>query len=45
MAKYLSETDGSNVPDGEFKSMITTILTGLKKRVEDISEINNTDKE
>ena len=28
----------SDMPDGEFKAMIIRILTGLEKRVEDISE-------
>ena len=33
-----SEKDISNVPDRDFKVMIIKILTGLEKRVEDISE-------
>ena len=37
----LSETDLSYMPDKEFKVMIIKILTGLEKRVEDISEIPN----
>ena len=38
MAGDLSETDISSMPDGEFKTMIIRILTGLEKRGEDISE-------
>jgi len=38
----LSKTDISNIPDKEFKVMILRILTGLEKRVEDISKIFNT---
>ena len=34
----LSETDINNMTPGEFKLMIIRIVTGLKKRVEDISE-------
>jgi len=34
----LNETDISSMPDGEFKAMITRTLTGLEKRIEDISE-------
>ena len=36
-------TDLRNMPDTEFKVMIIKILTGLEKRVEDISEILNTE--
>ena len=43
MARDLSETDISNVPDGEFKALIARILTGLEKRVEGISETINTE--
>jgi len=38
MSRDLSETNISNMPDGEFKAMIIRILTGLEKRMEDISE-------
>ena len=38
MAIYLSETDTSNMSDGQFKATIIRILTGLEKRIEDISE-------
>ena len=43
IAKDLSETDKSNIPDREFnafffKVMIIKILTGFEKKVEDISE-------
>ena len=31
MARDLSKTDMSNVPDGEFKVMIIRILIGLEK--------------
>ena len=31
MARDLSETDISNIPDGEFKVMIIGILTGFGK--------------
>ena len=34
----LSKTQISNIPDTEFKVLIIKILTGLQKRVEDISE-------
>ena len=33
-----SEKDISNVPDRDFKVMIIKILTGLEKKVEDISD-------
>ena len=32
MARDLSKTDISNVPDGEFKGTIIRILTGLEKK-------------
>ena len=38
MARDLSETDINNIPNGEFKATTTRILTGLEKRIEDISE-------
>ena len=37
MARDLGKTDISNMPDGEFKATIIRILTGLEKRIEDIS--------
>ena len=37
-AIYLREIDISNMTDREFKVMIIRILTGLEKRVEDMSE-------
>ena len=43
MARDLSETDISYMPDRELKLMIMKILTGLKKRVEGITEILNTE--
>ena len=42
MPRYLNETDISNMPDREFKGMIIRTLTGLEKRVEDMSETLNT---
>ena len=33
MARDLSKTDTSNMPDGEFKATIIRILTGLEKRI------------
>ena len=41
----LSETDVSKMLDGVFKAIIIRILTGLEKRVEDISETLNTEIE
>ena len=32
------------MPDREFKVMVVKILTGLEKRVEDVSEILNKEK-
>ena len=40
----LSKTQISNIPDTEFKVLIIKILTGLQKRVEDISETLNKEK-
>ena len=37
-ARDLSETETSNMLDGEFKGTIIRILTRLEKRIEDISE-------
>ena len=38
----LSKTNIRNMPDKEFKAMIKRILTGLEKKVEDMSETLNT---
>ena len=38
MVRDLSETDISNMPDGEFKATMIRILTGLEKRMEDINQ-------
>ena len=43
MDRDLSETDKSNVPDGEFKTTIIRILTGLEKRMEGISDTLTTE--
>ena len=40
-ARDLSKIDISYMPDGEFEAMIIKILTGLEKRVEDISKTIN----
>ena len=40
-ARDLSEMDISNMPDREFKTMIIKTLTGLGKKMEDISETLN----
>lgn len=46
MARDLTETsDISNTPVGEFKAMIIRVLTGLEKRVKEMSENINTGKE
>ena len=34
----LSETDESNMPDGEFKATIRILLTGLERKIEDVSK-------
>lgn len=39
--KELNETKLSNMPDKEFKIRIVRILTGLKKRMEELSETFN----
>ena len=39
----MSKTEISNMPYREIKAMIIKILTGLEKRVEDISDILNKD--
>ena len=41
MARHVSETDVSNMPDSEFKVMIKRILTRDEKTVEDMSETLN----
>lgn len=38
MARDLNKTVKSSMTNGEFKAIIIRILTGLKKRMEDISE-------
>ena len=43
IAKNLKGTDIKNMPDREFQVMIIKILTGVEKRVEDVSKILNTD--
>ena len=37
------KTDVSNMSDREFKAVIIRILTGLEKRVEDMSDTLNTE--
>ena len=44
-ARDLSEMDISNMPNGVFKTIIIKILTRLEKRMEDISETLNTEKQ
>ena len=43
MARDPGKTNISNIADTEFKAMIIRILTGLEKRVEDMSETLNTE--
>jgi len=43
-AREQSKMDRSNMPDRKFKAVLIKILTGLEKKVEDISETLNTDK-
>ena len=43
MARDLRETDISNIPDGEFKATIIRILTGVEKKIEDISKTLTTE--
>ena len=43
IAGDLNRTEISNAPDRKFKVMIIKILTGLEKRVEDLSENFNTE--
>ena len=38
MARDISKTDTSNMPDGEIKATSIWILTRFDKRIEDISE-------
>ena len=38
MARDLSKTDISNMPDGELKATISRILTGFKKKLKDRKE-------
>ena len=42
-ARHLGEIDISDIPDVVFKALIIRILTGLEKRVEDMSETLNTE--
>ena len=35
--RELNQTEVNNMPDGEFKVMVIKIVTGLEKRVEDLS--------
>ena len=44
-ARDTSKMDISNMPGREFKVMIRKILTGINKRLEDVSETLNRDKE
>ena len=37
--KVLNETKINNMPEKEFKVMVIKILTGLEKKVKDLSEI------
>ena len=41
--RELSETEISNMPDGEFKAMNIKIVTELEKRMKDISETITTE--
>ena len=43
-ARDLNETEISNIPDKEFKTTFIKILTGLKKRMEDLSKSFNKEK-
>ena len=42
-ARDLSKIDTSNMPDREFKTIIIRILTGLEKRVEEMTGTYNTE--
>ena len=43
MARDLSETDISSMPERQFKIMIVKVFIGFEKRVEDMSETLNTE--
>ena len=43
MARDRNGADVNNTPNGEFKTMIIRIFSGLEKRMEDISETLTTD--
>ena len=43
MARHRNGTDVNSTPNGEFKTMIIRIFSGLEKRMEDISETLTTD--
>ena len=43
MARDRNGTDVNHTPNGEFKTMIIRIFSGLEKRMEDISETLTTD--
>ena len=43
MARNLSKIDTSNMPDELFKAMVIRTLTGLEKRIENISKTINTE--
>lgn len=45
MARDLSKTDINSMPAREFKATIIKILTGLEKRIENISETLTTEIE
>ena len=45
MARDLSKAYISNMTDGEFEATIIRTLTGLEKRIEDISDIKEVKKE
>ena len=42
-ARDLSETHLSNMPNGELKAIIINVLSGLERRMEDISETLTTE--
>lgn len=44
-ARELKETEISNMPDEEFEIMVINILTGLKRRVEDVGRTLNNEVE
>ena len=45
IARHLNKMKISNISDREFKVIIIRILTGLEKRVENLSKILNNDIE